>query len=176
MKKILTMIIVLALPLAFVGCGSEKTQESSSSSSSSSSSLESTQESKETEYKVGDVINFEGEEVTVTNVEKNYDTGNQYLTPKTGNEFVKVTINIKNISNNEISVGAFEFELQNSKGSIENIVSPTYSLEDVFDNAKLVPGGERSGSMIFEAPKDDTGLKLVYKPSFLSSKELKINL
>lgn len=125
---------------------------------------------------MGDVINFEGEEVTVTNVERNYDTGNQYSTPKTGNEFVKITVNIKNISNKEISVGAHEFELQNSKGSIESIASPTYSLEDVFDNAKLISDGEKSGSMIFEAPKDDEGLKLVYKPSFLSSKELKISL
>ena len=66
--------------------------------------------------------------------------------------------------------------MQNSKGSIESISSTTYSLKDVFDNVKLVPGGEKSGSMVFEAPKDDKELKLVYKSSLFSSKELKINL
>ena len=86
MKKLLTILMVVGMSTAFVGCGSTKTKESSdsqSSQSSESSSSTSNSEQDSAEYKVGDVISFEGEEITVTDVKRNYSTGNTYNLPST---------------------------------------------------------------------------------------------
>ena len=59
---------------------------------------------------------------------------------------------------------------------IVSYFSYTYSLEDYLDLDKLAPNGEVSGSLIFEVPKGDSNLKLKYKPSFWSSKNIIIKL
>lgn len=179
MKKLLTILMVVGMSTAFVGCGGTKTKESSDSQSSqssesSSSTLNSEQDS--AEYKVGDVISFEGEEITVTDVKRNSSTGNTYEKPKENHEFIKISVNIKNVSDKDVSISSYEFKLQNSNGAVEDSSYLTPSLEDAFDSAELVPGGSKAGSIIFEAPKGDANLKLVYEPSVLSNKKLKINL
>ena len=181
MKKFLILSLFLILSISFTGCSSEKNQESSDNSNNDSSqvsndSSSNNSDSETAEYKVGDTINFEGEEITITDVQRNYDTGNEYIKPKEGKEFIKISINLKNVSEKEISVSALEFNLQDSNGAIMSIAAPTYSLDDYFDSVKLISEGAKSGSVVFEAPKDDANLKLIYQPSFLSDKKLTIAL
>ena len=177
MKKFLILFIVGMLSIACVGCGNSGSTKDASTTESNSDSTKSNSDSEsKKEYKVGDVISFEGQEITVTSVQRNYDSGNEYIKAKTGNEFVKVTVSVKNISNSKISVGPFEFKLQNSEGAQETTTGLTYTIDDKFDSAELVPGGTRTGSLVFEAPKDDAGLKLIYNPSLFGDKKLEIKL
>ena len=176
MKKILIVLTVVAmLSIACVGCGStNSTKESSTETPSTSNSDSSKNEN--SVYKVGDVIHFEGEEIKVTNVQRNYNTGNEYSKPASGKEFVKVTVTIKNTSNSNISVNPLEFKIQDSNGAQKSLASESYIIDDKFDSAELIPGGTKTGSIIFEVPKNDAGLKLIYEPNAFSGEQISIKL
>jgi hypothetical protein len=73
-------------------------------------------ESTNNEFKLGDVISFDDKEVTVTNVARNYNTGNEFSKPKDGKEFVKVTVEIKNKSKSDISYNTFDFKIKTDNG------------------------------------------------------------
>ena len=154
--------------------------QSNSSSSSSSENKASSEESKteeKNEYNIGDTIDFDGKEVTITKVKRNYSTGNQFFHPKSGNEFVKVYIKIVNTSENEASINSWDFKVQDSKGVINSCSLITGDpAEDELSFSTLAPGGTVEGAVIFEVPKNDSGLKLIYNPSFFSSRKVTIKL
>jgi len=129
----------------------------------------------QTEFVVGDVIAFDGKEVTVKSVERNWNSGNQFITPKDGKEFVKVNVLIENKSDNVVSYNVFDWKIQDSDGSIET-TSIGASADDDLSSGELAKGGKKSGSIVFEVPAGDTGLKLHYQPSFWSNKEIIIKL
>ncbi len=159
---------------------SSSTSQSSTNSSSSSENKTDSNESKteeKDEYNVGDTIDFDGKEVTITKVKRNYSTGNQFFHPKSGNEYVKVYAKIVNTSENEASINSWDFKIQNSKGVISSCSIITGDpAEDELSFSTLAPGGTTEGSVIFEVPKNDSGLKLIYNPSFFSSRRVTIKL
>ena len=127
------------------------------------------------EIKLGDVISFDDKEVTVTNLTRNYNTGDEFSRPKDGQEFVKVTVKIKNKSNDDISYDAFDFEIKTGEGLLQSeswLATP----DDSLGSGKLSKNGEIRGSMVFEVPKGDKNLSLRYSPSFWSNKNIKIKL
>ncbi len=127
-------------------------------------------------FKVGDIISFDEKEVTLTNVTRNYDTGNSFSKPKDGKEFVKVTVEIINKSKIEISYNNYDFKMKDGNGAIKTPEIETYSLSDSLELGKLSPNGKVKGSMIFEVPKGDQELSLIYKPSFWSNKKIEIKI
>lgn len=151
----------------------ETSSEKDNNSSPSSSEKNNTSEEK-TEFKVGDIIAFDGKELTVEKVERNYDTGKTFVTPKDGKEFVKVNVKIENKSDDELSYNPFDFKIEDSEGSIENHYFMA-NADDEIHSGHLAKGGKKSGSVIFEVPAG-SNLKLHYKPSFWSSKKVVINL
>ncbi len=159
---------------------SSSSSQSSTNSSSSSENKTNSNDSKEEEkdeYNVGDTIDFDGKEVTITKVKRNYSTGNQFLHPKSGNEFVKVYIKIVNTSENEASINSWDFKIQNSKGVITSCSLVTGDpAEDELSFSTLAPGGTTEGAVIFEVPKNDSDLKLIYNPSFFSNRRVTIKL
>jgi len=52
----------------------------------------------------------------------------------------------------------------------------TINQDTELSSGELIPGGKVSGTITFETKKGDNNLALIYNNSFLSSKELKINL
>lgn len=160
--------------------GQGKTSSVSSNSSNSETSKK-TDESKDTVatkevYEVGETVAMDDKELTVTKVTRNYNTGNQYSTPKSGKEFVKVSLKLENKSNNELHAGSYDFNIIDSSGAKETPAAPTYSLNDEFESVQLVSGGVREGSLVFEVQKDDSNLTLVYEPSWFSNHQIKIKL
>ena len=127
-------------------------------------------------YKVGDVINFDGKKVTVTSVERNWNSGNQLTVPQSGYEFVKVQITIENNSSNQISYSTYDWKLQDSKGVIKDVAFATYGVDGALDSGSLAPKGKVSGFIVFEVPIGDAGLVLQYNPSFWIDKKLEIKL
>lgn len=133
--------------------------------------------SEKTEFKVGDVIAFDGREVTVTSVKRNYSTGNEFATPKAGKEFVKVNIKIENKSDDKLSYNTLDWEMQDSSGSIEGYMDAMMAqADDNLGSGDLAKGGKKAGSIVFEVPKGDKGLILHFKSSFWSDKSVEIKL
>ena len=112
--------------------------------------------------------------ITVTNVKRTQ--GNEWSKPKSGNEFVTITVNIENKGKEKLDYNPLYFKLQNSQGQQEGMTFTTINQDTELSSGELIPGGKVSGTITFEATKGDNNLALIYNNSFLSSKELKINL
>lgn len=132
--------------------------------------------SEQTTFKPGDTIEFDGKKVTVAAPERNWSTGNQYMTPNSGNEFVKVQVTIENNSSSQASYNTFDWKMQDSKGVIKDVASVAYSVDGALNSGQLAPKGKIAGFLVFEVPTGDTGLTLRYSPSFWSEKDIEIKL
>lgn len=126
-------------------------------------------------YRVSDLISWDGKQIIVTDTVRNYKA--KYSKPKSGKEFIKVTISIVNKSDKDMLVSPMKFKVQDSTGAQVFMESCTYSLADPFQSATLAPGGSRQGSIVFEVNKNDTDLKLICTASSaLPSDALEIRL
>jgi hypothetical protein len=127
-------------------------------------------------FKAGDAIEFDSKIVTVSPAERNWNSGNQFIAPASGNEFIKVQVTIQNNSKSEASYNTFDWKLQDSKGVIKDVASAAYGVDGALSSGQLAPGGKVSGFLVFEASAGDTGLTLRYEPSFWSDKKVEIKL
>lgn len=124
-------------------------------------------------FKVGDAIKMADYQLTINSVKKVAQKG--YSSPKKGNEFVLVNMTIQNTSDKEVTYNPYDFKLQDSNG---NQTTYTYvSLDDQLSSGSLATSGKVSGTLPFEAPKNDLGLKLIYQPNvFLDSQRITVEL
>ena len=171
------IVIVVIIAIGSQYKQPEKVGENKNSGSNGSYQTQKGDSKKEekTEFNVGDIIAFDGKELTVEKVERNWNSGNAYLKPKDGKEYVKVSVKIENKSETEMNYNVFEFKAEDSNGAAESADGQTYSLPDSLGSGDLVKGGKKSGSMIFEVPAGSS-LKLHYQPSFWSNKKVIVNL
>ena len=178
--KILTGIgifIVVAIIISAVSGGDKnETAKTGDTNASSSNSQAETEETEKTEFAIGETATFDDKSITIANVQRNYDTGNQFAQPESGKEFVLVTVDIANNSKSSMSYNTFEFKLQDSNG-VQQSESFSALSEGKLNSGSLAAGGKVSGKLAYEVPKDDAGLKLLYQGlSFFSNKEVTFNL
>lgn len=171
------IVIVVIIAVGSQSKQAEKVGENKNPESNGSSQIQNSEKKKEekTEFKVGDIIAFDGKELTVEKVDRNWNSGNAYMKPKDGKEYVKVSVKIENKSETEMKYNVFEFKAEDSNGAAESADWQTYSLPDSLGSGDLAKGGKKSGSMIFEVPAGSS-LKLHYQPSFWSNKKVIVNL
>ena len=167
------IVIVVIIAIGSQYKQPEKVGENKNSESNGSSQIQKGEPKKEekTEFNVGDIIAFDGKELTVEKVERNWKSEKTYIKPKDGKEYVKVSVKIENKSETEMNYNVFEFKAEDSNGAAERFDFQTYSLPDSLGSGNLVKGGKKSGSMIFEVPAGSS-LKLHYQPSFWSNKKV----
>lgn len=129
-----------------------------------------------TTFKVDEVISFNDKEVTVSGVERNWDSGNQFIKPDSGNEYIKVQVTIKNNSSNQISYNTFDWKIKDSEGVIKDVDAMAFGVDGGLNSGELAGNGKVSGFLVFQVPNGDKGLVLQYSPSFWTDKKLEINL
>lgn len=165
--------VIIVVILAAIGASSNNSSQNNGGNANNSQP--SSQE--KTEYATGEAATIDGQEVTVTSVERNYQTGNQYVQPSEGKEFVKVVLQIVNNSNDQVSYNAINVKIEEGDGSVHDYSSSVLAqADDSLGHGDIVSGGRKTGSVVFEVPAGDSGLKLHFKPSSWSSKELVIKL
>lgn len=147
------LILVLLFSFAAVGCGSD---ENTGESGKKENSVE-----EKKEYKINDVIILEGMELKIDEVK--YSKGNEFDKPKDGNEFVIVKVSIKNTGDKKISYNPFDYSIENSDGQITTQTISAIDSKTSLSSGELAPEGKISGTIVFEAPKEDKNLKLLYK-------------
>ena len=176
-KKILIGLMAGALATMCVGCGktNQNPNETTTTTESTAATTSVATENREVNYKQGEVIRYGNEEVTITDVVKGYtltaadstsSSAPSYYKPASGNQYIKVTVNIKNVSSAQAALSSSEFKIQNSQGQLLSTAGPNYYLKDKFQTLTIGGGGSSSGSMIFEAPINDSNIKLVYTPVY----------
>lgn len=127
-----------------------------------------------TEFGLNEPIEFEGRILEVTNVEKS--SGNDFDRPKEGKEYIIVTVNITNSSDDVISYNPYDFKMQNSQGQIEDQAFTIIDSDTSLSSGELAEGGNISGTITFEQPVDDPDLRLIFEPNFWSNKQVVIHL
>ena len=126
-------------------------------------------------FEIGDKVDLNGTVITVKEVKKS--PGNDFDKPKDGMEYVIVTINIQNNSDDKISYNPFDFKIQNSDGQITDMAFSIVDTDTSLESGELAIGGQVEGTVAFEEPKDDPGLILIYQSSFWDdNKVIKIQL
>jgi hypothetical protein len=169
------LILIFGAALACGSSGSAKKVDSTATTAASSQSTEKT-EVTETEtttaqiYNIGDSVQLKGAVITVKNFKKS--NGSDFEKPKDGMEFVIVTVNVKNNSDDKISYNPFDYKMQNSKGQITDMAFTTVDSKTALSSGELAAGGEVEGTVAFEEPKDDSGLVLIYQSNFFNDNEI----
>ncbi|HAA63831.1 MAG TPA: DUF4352 domain-containing protein [Thermoanaerobacter sp.] len=163
-KIVFLISTLLVLLFLLAGCG-----EPSSTTNTNSSNTQ--KEQVKEFYQVGETAAINGTEITVLKVEKS--KGTEFDKPKSGMEFVIVTVKIKNTGKDKLSYNPLYFKMQNSKGQITDIAFSTINQDTALQSGDLAPGGEVEGTLIFEEPINDSGLILQYQNNIFS-KEAKL--
>lgn len=174
MKKLLFITILSSFTL-LAACSETSEPKKVADSASTEAKEEKPKEETKTEFNVGEKIELEGTMLTVSKVEKS--KGSEFETPKEGSEYVIVHLDIENGSEENISYNPFDYTLQNSQGQVVDSTFSMVNEDSALESGELTPKGKVSGSVIFEAPVGDAGLKLIYTPNmFIDSEKITINL
>ena len=168
--------VILFVVLIAVTPKPSSTSTDSSNKIADTSTKTTTPTPAKTDFIVGEKIENSGKQLTVTKVDRNYSSGNQFSVPKAGKEFVRVYIELINSSSSEISFSPFDFKVQDGDGLISSIDSSSYSLPDSLSSNSLATGGKVKGSIVFEIPKDDKTIVLTYSASFWTGQNIKVKL
>ena len=174
-KKWWVWLIIIVVLIGVGGAmGGDKNTATTGTTGSNTTDTNKTEE--KTEFKVGETASFDDKTITVTSVQRNYDTGNQYAQPESGKEFVIVTVTITNDSKTTLDYNTYEFKMQDSNGVQQSEAIMALS-EGKLNSGSLAAGGKVSGKVAYEVPKDDAGLKLLYQNfSFFDNKAITFTL
>lgn len=169
--------VIIIVVLVAIGGGASNKNEPTKVGENSGSNVSNQEAEEKTDFAVGDVISYEGREVTVVSVERNYNSNNEFYKPESGKEFVKVSIKIENKSSEKLSYNSYDWELQDSDGDIQSIdAGLQFTVDGALNSGDLAPSGKKSADLYFQVPKDDANLMLHYKASFWQDKTLNIKL
>jgi len=168
-------IIVIIIVGAVVGSSGKDPKKVGEGDNSSSESSDNKSDDNKN-FKVGDVIAIDDQEVTITSVERNYEPANEYVAVKDGKEFVKLNLQIKNTSSDKKDYNALYWTVEDSNGDIINYSSAMFAqADDELSSGQLAAGGTKKASLVFEVPKDDK-LKVHFKPNLILDREAIIEL
>lgn len=176
-KTIVGFSLALLIAFSLTGCLTltRKTAGRVSDTTSQSSKAESEEDTDEEDtneadsnaadsnqvFNKGDTIEYGDCQLTVTKVKKSQ--GSDYDKPKSGEEFVIVTVKIKNVGKKNLDYNPYYFKMQNSKGQLDSMSFTTVDTDTALESGELAPGGEIEGTIAFEEPKNDAELILQYQ-------------
>ena len=170
------LIIIALIVIGSIASGNKNETATTNTGDTNSSTPAPTPAAEKTEFAVGETATFDNKSITVKEVQRNYQTGNQFAQPESGKEFVLVTVDIANNGSSAMDYNTSEFKLQDSNG-VQQSESFTALSEGKLNSGSLAPGGKVTGKLAYEVPKDDTGLKLIYQSfSFFNNKTVTFNL
>lgn len=157
---VIGVIIVIAI-IASLGSKDEPAKLASGTTTASATKTTSSNSDNKTVFGVNQAVVKNNVELTVTKVKKS--SGSEYDKPKSGMEFVIVTVKYKNTSSDEkVSYNPYDFKMKNSKGQITDQTFTTVNQDTELSSGDLAPGGQIEGTIAFEQPKGDKALVLQY--------------
>lgn len=109
-------------------------------------------------FGMGDLITYKGVDYKVVKVETS--KGNSYKAPKEGNQFLIVTVYVKNNTGEKIPYSYKNWTMSNSLGDEETRIFTSVNVDTALYSGDLVIGGIKTGSMVFEQPIKDPKLRM----------------
>lgn len=118
--------------------------------------------------KVGDTITVDSVGCTLVSAAV-WQSPNQFIKPKAGNQFVRVHVKLHNGSSSEVSYSEFDFHAKSGSGNITDAELTTN--DNDLDSGKLAAGGSTEGDIVFQVPKGDHAAQLTWQPSFFGNSD-----
>ena len=109
-------------------------------------------------FSMNDIVSYKGIDYKVVKIETS--NGNTYKSPKEGNQFLIVTIYIKNTLKEKVSYSYQNWTMSNSKDEEKKRIFTSINVDTALYSGQLVRGGVKTGSMVFEQPIGDPKLKM----------------
>ena len=147
---------------------SEQTQNTSTGSSSQEQKV----------FEVGDVISFNKTEYTITSVDRNFISSNEFVNPDDGYEYIKVNFKLKNLDSKDAQYYPSEWEIVDVDGAVITYDLTASALEpDVMGyDTKLTPNGQKTASLVFEVPAGSENLILRNKKTYADGENFRVQL
>lgn len=171
---ILIVIAAIAIIGGIAGSGSDEPTSNGSEGSKNPSVTQKSEEKKE--FSQGETVSYKNVNFTVTDVKRSQ--GSKYSSLKSGYEYVIVSVKIENNSKEKISYNPFDWKMENSNGQELDHIYTSVNEATELNSGDLNPGGVAEGTIAFEQPKGDSGLKLNYYENMLNeyaSFKIKLN-
>ena len=111
-------------------------------------------------FSMKDVITYKGVSYKVVKVETS--SGNSYKSPKEGNQFLIVTLHIRNNTKDKVHYSYANWTMSNSLGEEKQRIFSSINVDTALYSGNLVVGGIKTGSIVFEQPINDSKLVLNY--------------
>jgi hypothetical protein len=122
---------------------------------------------------VGEAAELEDRTLTVAEVERGYTPQNRFSKTESGNEFMRVLVRLTNTSNRPIDYSRIHFEVQDSDG-VQKRASSVPDLPRELDSGDLAPDGTVEGNLVFEVPRNDNNLALIYTTNMFSGETITV--
>ncbi len=150
----LIIIIVIAIICILASGGNDKPK-----STNNKSNTKTTEEKTKKSFETTETVTYKDVEYKIENVERS--NGSEFDKPEEGKEFLIITVNIKNNSDQKVSYNAYDWKLTNSNGQ-ENTEAFTTNNSNALNSGDLAKGGTVTGTLAYEIPEGDSGLKFSY--------------
>ena len=171
MKKIVSMVLACILLLSLCACSGEPSLVGTAPAGNNSTTEAPATEANKT-FKLGDSVELD--DVIVTFLDVTESKGSQYNKPEDGNVFVLCEFEIKNNSDEELTVSSLlSFEAYCDDYSCEYSFSALLEKgnKDQLDGS-VAAGKKMKGVIGYELPKDWQQLEVRYTLDLLSSSEI----
>lgn len=163
-------LIVFGMIISAMGGGDTNTN-TNTTNTTPTSATNPTEAPKDVTPVIGDVTTLGEREFTVLSVRRTTSVG--YSTAEAGKEYVIVEVKVRNLGDDEVTFGEWDFKIQDASGVQKN---STYAdIENTLSYGTLAPAGEVTGLIPFEVPTGSNA-KLIFQPSFWNSQRVVVDL
>jgi len=166
--KVISVILgLVVIGIIASAAGGSKNNQSSSSKGGNASNTSSTSCSP------GPCANAGGFTVSVSGLNRNTPSNNEFSQPEQGNHFVSMQVTMKNGTKDSKSANPFDFKLRDAQGQEHDIAFATAAGCDTWQAVDLAAGATLGPKpLCFEASGDPSAkLTLLWSPGFFSSQE-----
>ena len=113
--------------------------------------------------------------LTVNSVQHGFKGTRDYYTPAAGNEFILVSVTIKNNDDYSQYFSSYDFAVRDSSG-VDHDNKFMLDIPSDFSYKTLEKGAEQTGNIVFEVPLTSTKQTLIYSPGYFSNDKAEIAL
>ncbi len=122
------------------------------------------------DFTQSEIATFKDVKYSIVNVEKTQGSS-QFVKPKEGYEYVKVTVKIENTSDEKISYNALDWQMVNSDGQEDAFGTYTADDDVTLSSGELDAGGKIEGVLVWEQKIGDNNLRLRFYNNALFDKK-----
>ena len=97
-------------------------------------------------HSVGETVEFDGGNITLTEVVRDYQPTDTRYVPDDGYEYLKATVKVENTSDQAMSYNAINWEVLGAASEAQSAADLNYAEEGAIDSGKIEPGQSLTAS------------------------------